>query len=250
MATTPQNKPFRQWTRLQQGHGSRASRLPGNNHLGGISTDLCDVPLNPLQALNLIQISIVSGLMTGRFLGQFRVRHESEGADAVVEVHKDCVLPGDIRSIAKSHATEADCRTTAVQEVNHGKDRALPDGRGRPKIQVQSIFAASLFSEIVIDIVGAKNLNALWHLAVRVINTLPGSTGCGSRQRHSRTGDAANGMPRYAFTLEQASCRQRGHYRSPRDRLARASPSNASCCFCSASYGVRTVKALFFSAFQ
>ena len=63
-----------------------------DRHLARIATERRDVPLDPLQRELLVQNPVVARDLAGRFGGECRMRHEAQGAEAIVDGDDDDAL--------------------------------------------------------------------------------------------------------------------------------------------------------------
>ncbi len=126
-----------------------------------------DVVAHPFQSGVLVEIAVVAGV-AALLRRQLRVRHESEEADPIVEVHEDRAAAGHGLAVVVGHAGRTDGASPAVYEH---EDRVVVAGRGvrrRPDVEVEAVLAGRLLAEIVVDVVRPQHLDALGALAVGV----------------------------------------------------------------------------------
>ena len=84
-------------------HRSGTRRLAHQQDLGRIAAKLRNVVMDPLERCVLIQKTVVAGV-TALLFGQFRMRHEAQNAEAIVEIDKDRSVLGNVLATVEGHA--------------------------------------------------------------------------------------------------------------------------------------------------
>src|SRR5579884_580792 len=99
--------------------------------------------------------------------------HESEDADAIIEIHEHSAAFGHVSSIVVRHAGGADRSAAPIDEDD---DRALLTRlrvSRSPNIHVEAVFSRGLLAKVVIDVMWAKNLHAFRTLTICIPHACP-----------------------------------------------------------------------------
>ena len=97
-------EPFGQGRYEQRLDRHGAGGLPGDCHFGRIAAKRLDVVAHPLQGRDLILYPVITRAAT-LFFRQIGMRHESEAADAVVEIDDDDPFLRQVDAVVDRHRT-------------------------------------------------------------------------------------------------------------------------------------------------
>ncbi len=101
------------------------------------------------------------------------MRHVAEHADAVVEVDEHRAAFGHVLAAVIGHARRTKSTAAAIDEDDHRPLVARFRLRRRPQVQIEAVLAGRLFTEIVVDVVGAQHLDAFRPLAIGIPDPVP-----------------------------------------------------------------------------
>ena len=110
--------------------------LAEDGDVRGVAAEVLDVPLHPLQGVDLIQDTIVAGMTLGILLRQFGMRHEAEGTRTILDTHDDHITHGEI--LPQVTAIPFCLETAAVDPHHHRQFVAGRLGR-RGDTQIQTV---------------------------------------------------------------------------------------------------------------
>ena len=134
---------------LDQGaDGAAAGALAEDHHVVRIAAELGDVLLDPLQALDHVQDTVVAGHAVRAFGRQLGMGQEAEDAEAVVDGHEHHAVVGELLTVELGLGAPAFAVAAAMNPVRDREFLAGLAGGRRPDVQVQAVFTALRFLAI------------------------------------------------------------------------------------------------------
>src|SRR6185312_11202476 len=129
-----------------------AGGLPKHRDVIGISAELCDVVMHPLQRRDLIENRVVSRSVMAGFLREFRMCKEAKDIETVVGRDQDDAVIYQ-RSIFVEVRRCRSTRVCAAVDPEHYRQRLLYGPLRRDDVQIQTILFAYL-SVVAIPVAG------------------------------------------------------------------------------------------------
>ena len=127
--------------------GTAAGALAEDHHVIGIAAELGDILLDPLQALDHVQDTVVTGNAVRALGGKLRMSEEAEDAETVVDGHEDDAVRGELLTVELGLGAPAFAIAAAMDPVSDREFRVGLAGSGGPDIEVQAVLAeGSLFT--------------------------------------------------------------------------------------------------------
>ena len=131
---------------LADGEGTGAFAEDGD--IAGIATELRDVALDPLESRGLVHQAVVAGGIVAIFFREFGMREEAEDTEAVIHRDDDNAFLGEVGTVLPRLGSGASDETSAINPDHHGEFVfSFAEFRGRPDIQVETVFAYTRIAE-------------------------------------------------------------------------------------------------------
>ena len=165
--------------RGHQGHDAvAAGRLPEHRDLGGVAAEGRHVALDPAQGRRHVEQAVVARA-AARLGAQFRMCHEAEGPEAVVDRDQHHAL---LREIAahEDRVGRGALLEGAAMDPDHDRQCLVGRCRRGPQVQAEAVLAHRLDArEFRVDrIGGAARLHALRCETVGPAHAVPGQHRC------------------------------------------------------------------------
>ena len=147
-----------------------AGALAEDHHVVRVTAELLDILLDPLEGLDHVEDTIVSGDTVGAFSGEKRMGHEAVDAETVVDGDEDDVLACPLLGVKLGLGTETFAVAAAMDPEG---DRKLGAGVARllgPDIHIEAVLAEgslvaisplSVVATLVLDVLVAGVAEAL-----------------------------------------------------------------------------------------
>ncbi len=137
-ANHPVEQSAREGASRQQVGAPGAGRLAEDGDRLRIAAESRDILLHPLQGGDLIEQAEIGGSGVIGFPGQFRMREETEHAQAIVDGHHDDTLPGQLFAIVGGHRRSPGGQRAAV-DPHHHRELVIRRFGCRIDIQIQAV---------------------------------------------------------------------------------------------------------------
>src|SRR5215472_18350844 len=137
----------------ERADGERTGRFAADGDVVGITAESRDILDHPFESGHLIEERVVARGMVSGFLGQFRMRVESEDAETIVGLDDDDAFSCKVFAVVARLRVGAGHKSTAVIPEEDGQFGVRGVG-GNPNVQIEAILARLIVAKIDV----AKNV--------------------------------------------------------------------------------------------